>query len=89
MSPTFLEITMVLLLVGVGWRLGIELLPTAQRFWRQNQQRLDQVEQSLRQPLPLSPKAPNGEAGTAPASAGVGQDERDAKQLNEKEANDE
>ncbi|MEZ4623179.1 MAG: hypothetical protein R2867_47820 [Caldilineaceae bacterium] len=53
MSPTLLEITMILLLIGVGWRLGIELLPAVRSFLYHGQRRLEQIDATV--PKPAAP----------------------------------
>ena len=45
MSPTLLEAAIVLVLIILGWQIGIQLVPEVLRYWRTAQRQLDQIEQ--------------------------------------------
>lgn len=46
MSPTLLEAAIVLVLLILGWQIGIQLVPEVLRYWRTAQRQLDQIEQT-------------------------------------------
>lgn len=46
MSPTLLEAAIVLVLIVLGWQIGVQLVPTFFRYWRTAQHQLDQIEQT-------------------------------------------
>lgn len=45
MSPTLLEAAIVLVLLILGWQIGIQVVPEVLRYWRTAQRQLDQIEQ--------------------------------------------
>ena len=52
MSPTLLEAVMVIVLIVLGWQIGIQLGPVVWRYWQTARQQLDQID-------PLPPVGPN------------------------------
>lgn len=46
MSPTLLEAAIVLVLIILGWQIGIQIVPEVLRYWRTVQRQLDQIEQT-------------------------------------------
>ena len=46
MSPTLLEAAIVLVLLILGWQIGIQVVPEVLRYWRTAQRQLDQIEQT-------------------------------------------
>ena len=44
MSPTLLEAAIVLVLLILGWQIGIGVVPEVLRYWRTAQRQLDQIE---------------------------------------------
>ena len=52
MSPTLLEAAIVIVLIVLGWQIGIQLGPVVWRYWQAARQQLDQIDQ-------LPPVGPN------------------------------
>jgi hypothetical protein len=55
MSPTLLEAAIVLVLIILGWQIGVQLAPTLFRYWRTAQRQLDQSEQADDRQLEQAP----------------------------------
>jgi len=45
MSPTLLEAAIVVVLIILGWQIGIGVVPEVLRYWRSAQRQLEQIEQ--------------------------------------------
>lgn len=45
MSPTLLEIVVVIILVILGWQIGLGLAPLIWRRWQRTKAQLDQIDQ--------------------------------------------
>jgi hypothetical protein len=58
MSPTLLEATIVLILVVLGWQIGVRIAPVVLTYWQAARQQLNQVESPpAEQPLPSTKKS--------------------------------
>ena len=44
MSPTLLEATIVLILIVLGWQIGVRVAPAVLAYWQAARQQLDQIE---------------------------------------------
>lgn len=44
MSPTLLEATIVLILIVLGWQIGVRIAPVMLTYWQAARQQLDQIE---------------------------------------------
>lgn len=44
MSPTLLEATIVLILIVLGWQIGVRVAPAVLAYWQSARQQLDQME---------------------------------------------
>ena len=44
MSPTLLEATIVLILIGLGWQIGVRIAPSVFGYWQAARQQLDAIE---------------------------------------------
>lgn len=86
MSPTLLEVAMVLILAGVGWQLGVALLPAVGRFWRESQQRLEEAECAEAHPPPPQ-FTTNAEVGVTRVEAAPAQNDRHLAEHTAKETN--
>lgn len=45
MSPTLLEALIVIILIVLGWQIGIQLAPVVLHHWKSAQRQLDQIDQ--------------------------------------------
>lgn len=53
MSPTLLEATIVLILIVLGWQIGVRIAPVVLTYWQAARQQLNQMESPpAEQPLP-------------------------------------
>ncbi|MCE7983915.1 MAG: hypothetical protein DYG89_22300 [Caldilinea sp. CFX5] len=57
MSPTLLEAAIVLVLIILGWQIGIQLAPQVLSYWRTARRQLDQIEQTDDRQLEQAPSA--------------------------------
>lgn len=57
MSPTLLEAAIVLVLIILGWQIGVQLAPQVLRYWRTACRQLDQIEQTDDRQLEQAPPA--------------------------------
>ena len=55
MSPTLLEAVIVLVLLVLGWQIGIQLTPLVLRYWRTAERQLDQIDETSDRQLPPTP----------------------------------
>lgn len=46
MSPTLLEATIVLILIVLGWQIGVRIAPTVLTYWQTARQQIAQIEES-------------------------------------------
>lgn len=58
MSPTLLEAVIVVILLVLGWQIGIQLTPMVVRYWRTAAQQLDQIDGARDRQLPPPPVGP-------------------------------
>lgn len=57
MSPTLLEATIVLILIVLGWQIGVRVAPVVLAYWQAARQQLDQIEPPPQQPLSSTAKS--------------------------------